>query len=403
MGYSIISKKLKMWNKIKWLLGLESKISLPIYTNLNQSNKTILVIDDDIPHYDKSSGSKRIFELLKIFKHLELNVIFLPNDGLAPEPYFSELRLLGVEVLTNSPKRKGMLKKLRATLPLVNYAWISRPMLNKEFQTIVRINREIKIIFDTVDLHFLRMQRQAKYEKDSILMQEALELEKLELLLATNADITLTVTEFEKNILELAQIKNVFVIPNIHEVKKNLHPISFENRKGILFIGGYKHAPNVDAVSWLINEIMPLVWEKLRGVTVYLLGSYPNKQVLSLSSDCVFVPGFIDDVSEYFFTSKIFVAPLRYGAGMKGKLGQSLEHGLPIVTTSIGAEGMNLTNNLNVLIADDTLDFANKIIELYQNVSTWSTIQSNAEQAICAYSPKVVSKQLKILFKGLDN
>ena len=106
----------------------------------------------------------------------------------------------------------------------------------------------------------------------------------------------------------------------------------------------YKHKPNVDAVTWLIREIMPIVRKKLGDIPVYLLGSYPTPEICSLNSNTVFVPGYLADVNPYFINSRIFVAPLRYGAGMKGKIGQSLEYGLPIVSTSIGVEGMNLVD-----------------------------------------------------------
>src|SRR5690606_34781966 len=127
---------------------------------------------------------------------------------------------------------------------------------------------------------------------------------------------------------------------------------AFEARQGICFIGGYRHLPNVDAAKWLIDEIMPLVWEKLPSVNVYLLGSLVAKEVADLQSDKVHVPGYIPDVSPYFLSSRVFVAPLRFGAGMKGKIGQSFEYGLPVITTDIGAEGMTLIDRTHYLRAN---------------------------------------------------
>jgi len=276
-------------------------------------------------------------------------------------------------------------------------------MLNREFQQIVGLNKKIKIIFDTVDLHYIRMLRQAENDQNEKLKRKALKFKKLELQLATNANATITVTDTEKVLLEKESIQNVFVIPNIHELNIPEFEVSFSDRKGLVFIGGFKHEPNTDAVKWLVNEIMPSVWNALGKIPVYLLGSYPNDEVLKLTSENVIVPGYMEDVSTYFLNARAFVAPLRYGAGMKGKIGQSLEFGLPIVSTTIGAEGMNLIHEENVLIADLPAEFSDQIVRIYQDEVLWTRIKENAFQSIINYTPAVVEEQLKNLFQNLDS
>ncbi|GGI22893.1 glycosyltransferase family 4 protein [Pedobacter mendelii] len=390
-----------MLNKIKsWFSVPQSEVALT-HDFLDPSKKTILIIDDDLPQHDKSSGSKRLFELLKLFKKLNLNIVFLPNNGLKLEPYYTELKQYGVEVLLNNPDRKGLLKTLNQLLNKIDYAWISRPMLNIEFQKLIKKNKNTKIIFDTVDLHFVRMLRQAENENNEKLKRKALKFKKLELELANKSDATITVTDTEKVLLENENIKNVYVVPNIHQLQIPLQEISFKDRKGIVFIGGYKHEPNIDAVKWFMHEILPKIWNSLDKIPVYLLGSFPTNEISAFANENVFVPGYIEDVSEYFLKSKVFIAPLRYGAGMKGKIGQSLEFGLPIVSTSIGAEGMNLIHENNVLIADEADDFANEVIRLYQNENLWKEIKENAFKAIVAYTPKVVESKLETIFKNL--
>ncbi|MFC3561744.1 glycosyltransferase family 4 protein [Pedobacter jamesrossensis] len=390
-----------MLNKIKsWFSAVQNETATT-FDFLDPSKKTILIIDDDLPQHDKSSGSKRLFELLKLFKKLNLNIIFLPNNGLKLEPYYTELKQYGVEVLLNNPDRKGLLNTLNQLLNKIDYAWISRPMLNIEFQKLIKKNKNTKIIFDTVDLHFVRMLRQAENENSEKLKRKAIKFKKLELELANKSDATITVTDTEKVLLENENIKNVYVVPNIHQLQMPLQEISFKDRKGIVFIGGYKHEPNIDAVKWFMHEILPKIWNSLGKIPVYLLGSFPTNEISAFANENVFVPGYIEDVSEYFLKSKVFIAPLRYGAGMKGKIGQSLEFGLPIVSTSIGAEGMNLIHENNVLIADEADDFANEVIRLYQNENLWNEIKENAFQAIVAYTPKVVESKLETIFKNL--
>jgi glycosyltransferase involved in cell wall biosynthesis len=153
----------------------------------------------------------------------------------------------------------------------------------------------------------------------------------------------------------------------------------------------------VDAVIWLCQDIMPLVWKHHPEIQVTLLGNNPPSQVKALQSDRVIVTGYIRDPEPYFLSNRIFVAPLRYGAGMKGKLGHSLSYSLPSVTTSIGAEGMGLTNGYDVLIADNTQEFAQAILDLYNNKKEWSHISKNAHLSIQKYSSENIQNNLKAL------
>ncbi|MBC7389196.1 MAG: glycosyltransferase, partial [Opitutaceae bacterium] len=161
--------------------------------------------------------------------------------------------------------------------------------------------------------------------------------------------------------------------------------------------------PNEDAVVWLCNEIMPLVWKELPFLKVTLLGSGVTEKVKSLESERVLVTGFIHNVSPYFEKHRVFVAPLRFGAGMKGKLGQSFEYGLPIVSTTIGVEGMGLTEGKNVLIADDKIAFASQIINLYTNSSLWNELAKNSENAIHPFGPESIKSSLKNIFETIGS
>jgi len=210
------------------------------------------------------------------------------------------------------------------------------------------------------------------------------------------------VTDVEKSILQQQGVSSVEVVSNIHLSRitddRSLDT-SFAARKDILFIGSYNHPPNVDGVLWLCREIMPLVWEKLPEIKVTLLGSNPTAQVQSLASDRVEVTGYVADVSDYFLSHRIFVSPLRYGAGMKGKIGQSLEYALPIISTEVGIEGMHLTTGKNILEANDTAAFAQAILRLYQTEDLWNNLASNASEAINIFTPEVIKQNLVQIMK----
>jgi hypothetical protein len=225
----------------------------------------------------------------------------------------------------------------------------------------------------------------------------------MELNMARIANSTVVVTDVEKKILEDFCISNVFVVPNIHHQYQGKLP-DFEQRNGLLFIGGYRHPPNVDAVIWMCREIMPLIWQKQPNIKITLLGSNPPTKIKNLARDeRIEVPGYIQDVEPYFLKSRVFVAPLRYGAGMKGKIGHSLSYGLPTVTTSIGAEGMGLTHDSDVLIADEVKDFVQFVLMVYNNYELWSLLSRNSLNLINQYSPQAMKSVLRQLLEFMDS
>jgi glycosyltransferase involved in cell wall biosynthesis len=367
-----------------------------------QPIKTILFIDDVVSAPDQDSGSNRIFEIMKLVKSLGYHVMFLPADGEKRGAYFNQMILEGFEVLYRFPNRQGMIKILKSRIGDIDMVWLCKPHNSEQFKFIFDLNKNCKWIYDTIDLHFLRLRREGELANDETILKLANEIKAIELNLAKQANVTLAITEDEKLMLENEKIENVEVVPNIHESKTSQEYDSFDERNGLLFIGGYKHKPNIDAVNWLVKEIMPIVWKSNPEINLTLLGSNPTDEVLALQSDRIIVPGYIHDVSSYFNQSRLFVAPLRFGAGMKGKIGQSLEFGLPIVSTYIGVEGMNLIDGHNVIVANKTNDFAEKIIQLYNSGQYWSKIRANAINALQVFTPEVVKINLKKILDTLN-
>jgi O-antigen biosynthesis protein len=397
--------------KQKWQAVLDDDLYLP---NLGISNvplaakkysgkQTVLVIDSYLPCYDQESGSRRLFEILKIFKALNYHVIFLPDNGFKAEPYTSLLQSLQIEVLyTQSGYGKTIDKQLSERLSLINFAWICRPELNEKYAPLIRQNQSIKIIYDTIDLHYLRLKRawELSPNKNPQTAAEWIDMQAKELRMAHHADLTISVTPIEQKILQSQVVDNVAVIPNIHTSYQGDIP-GFDQREGILFIGSYNHPPNIDAVLWLCQEIMPLVWQKKPDLRVTLLGSSPTSEVKALASNLVKVTGYIDDITPYFLSHKLSVSPLRYGAGMKGKIGHSLEYKLPVVSTTIGTEGMNLVPEQHILEANTTEAFAQEILRLTEDKSLWNRISLNSSQAIAAYTPEQVKLNISKLMQQL--
>jgi glycosyltransferase involved in cell wall biosynthesis len=371
------------------------------YRAANRLNgkKTILVIDSSLPYYDKESGGHRIYSILKILRNQNYNLMFLPTNEIADEPYASDLSSLGVELLVDESRENGYQKLLHERLDLIDFAWICRPQMFDQFGKFLEKKSNAKIIYDTIDLHHLRLKRKwiLNGGNDRKLEKKWKQFYKKEKKFSKQSDITLTVTQDEAKVVERWDVKRVFVLPNIHVPRGGQIP-PFSGRGGLLFIGSYLHPPNVDAVKFLVNEILPIVWRKFPQMQVTLLGSNPNNDVLDLSTDRVKVTGFIEDVVPYFDLAQIFVSPLRYGAGMKGKIGQSMSLGLPVVTTTIGAEGMFLENEKNALISDNPLEISENILRLGSDEELWTRLSMEGVKLMNRFSPKVISLQLEKMF-----
>ena len=310
--------------------------------------KTILIVDSFVPMYDHEAGSQRMQHIVTMLREAGYRVIFLPDNYAPLQPYTNELQQMGVEVLHHVDGGRTQQEALDDVLPLIDLAWISRPDLYRKYAPLIRANGRVRVVYDTVDLSHVRMRRQAELlGEDANAWREALQVE---LECARSADVTVVVTGDERRVLEELGLRNVYVIPTIHPMAVGERR-RFDETSGLLFIANYHHPPNVDAVVWLCEHVMPIVWQRLPDAMLTLVGSNPSQTVLALKSAKVRVTGYVRDVSPFFLRSRVFVAPLRFGAGMKGKIGQALSYALPVVTTPVGAEGLGLRDGENAIIA----------------------------------------------------
>ncbi len=363
-----------------------------------EPRKTILVIDSYVPMHDREAGSNRLFKLLRIWRDLGLHVIFLPHNFASLEPYTSDMMRIGVEVLYSRHGGPDLHTAMQRAARRADAIWICRPELFEECEPIVREVSDSPLVYDTIDLHFAREQRRLAVEGGDDANWRR--LQELELRMSRKANLVVTVTEIEKQILGDLGIEHVAVVPTIHDMEP-YRPFGFDVRSGVIFIGGYGHTPNVDAALWLCNDIMPLVWETHPEIGVTLLGNQPPVNVLALRSGRVAVTGFVADVTPYFEEARLFVAPLRYGAGMKGKVGQALSYGLPVVTTSVGAEGYGLSDGENCAIADDARSFAEAIVRLYDDRERWLRFAAAGSAILRETSSEAVSTRMRDQLTGI--
>jgi glycosyltransferase involved in cell wall biosynthesis len=230
------------------------------------------------------------------------------------------------------------------------------------------------------------------------MMQKALQKKEEEYEVIDHADETWVVSTFEQELLLRGRPnKPIEVVSNIVDAPGSSTP--FFLRHDFLFIGSFEHTPNVDAILFFTKQIYPLVRERLKDVTFYVIGDKAPPEVIALASEDVVITGLQPDVRPYFDSVKLSIAPLRFGAGMKGKVNQSMGLGVPVVATSIAVEGMALTSRQDILIADTPEDFANALVDLYESEELWNRISRNGlEKTRAAYSGEVALKQLARLF-----
>ena len=360
--------------------------------------KNILVIDHHLPMPDRDSGSLRMFQILKLLRELGHQVTFIPDNLANTPPYTGELQKRGIEIVYH-PYVKKVRDYLVAHGPSFDVVVLSRCDFARKHITDVRTHApQSRIIFDTVDLHYLREDREAQLTRDPEVRRKARERQQLEHELIEQADETWVVSPVEQQLLqEKWPGKSVQVVSNIVEVPGSKTP--FALRRDYLFIGGFQHRPNIDAVLFFVQKIYPLVSEHLRDAKFYIIGDKAPPEIVALATDRIVVAGLQKDVRPFFDSVKLSVAPLRFGAGVKGKINQSMAFGVPVVATSLAVEGMDLTDHEDVLVADEPEDFARSLIELYESEELWKTLSQNSiKETRASYSTDTASKTLEFLF-----
>lgn len=358
------------------LAGKPENGDVTAYEALPAGRMRVLVIDHHLPMPDRDSGSLRMFQLLTILHRLGHRITFLPDNLADIPPYADDLRKRGIEVM-HHPYAKQLSDYLQSYGPAFDTVILSRcDFAQKHIDNVRRFAPQSRVIFDTVDLHFLRTGREAQLTDHPATKAVALEKEQMEYELIDKADETWVVSTVEQTLLKQQRpTKSIQVVSNIVDIPGSAMP--FSQRKDFLFIGSFQHPPNTDGVLFFAREILPLVRQELGPIKFYIIGDKAPPEVVALADGAVIVTGLQKDVSPYFDSVKLSVAPLRYGAGVKGKINQSMGFGVPVVATSVAVEGMSLQDAEDVMIADEPALFAKKLVALYQSEELWERISRN--------------------------
>jgi glycosyltransferase involved in cell wall biosynthesis len=360
-----------------------------------------LIIDFYVPTPDQGSGSGRMSAILHLLKERGLNLTFISDSEKYPADYQKTLERTDIQVFIGFDEAR---RHLATEGGKYHFVFLSWPEVAFRYLPYVRSYALYsKVIYDVGYLHWVRFERERWIKGNQELLEVAASFKRMELLNTASADLTLAITGEEKNRLAIElPFAKIAILPNIHETypPKTL----FTQRKAALFIGNFWHQPNEDAVIFFVKHILPKITEKIPDLVFYVIGGNMPASVASLRSTNVQPLGFVTDVVPYFESCRLFVAPLRYGGGMKGKVGQSMSHGLPVVTTQIGAEGMGLEHGKQVLIADDAEGFANSVVRLYTNEVLWQKLSAEALAHVeVNYSYIAAQKRLSDIFDAIKD
>lgn len=359
----------------------------------------LLFIDHLVPEPDHDAGSVIVASYLRLLIELGYEVTFLPVNLHFNGRYGKMLQAMGVELLFH-PYVSSIPDYLRDHAAAFDAFFLWRVNAGGEHvETLRRLCPGTPILFHTQDLHFLRMQRAA--ERMGNLPEEvqaAADMRERELRVMSLATETILVSTHEEAVLrEIGCRASLSVVPLVLDPAEAPPPRSA--RSGIAFVGGFQHPPNVDAVRWFMADIYPLLREAAPDLEFHIVGSKPTPEILAIDVPGVTVHGFVEDLGAFLDQRLATVVPLQYGAGIKGKIGSSLAAGVPVVSTSLGAEGMGLAPETEVLLADTPQAFVTQILRLVEDEALWAAISAAGLAFVeRSYSSRVTRERLLRLF-----
>jgi GT2 family glycosyltransferase/ubiquinone/menaquinone biosynthesis C-methylase UbiE len=334
----------------------------------SKGKKTVLMVDHYVPHFDKDAGSRTTFQYLQLLVKLGYNVKFLGENFYKHEPYTTVLQQMGIEVLYGPWYANNWKQWFLDNKEKFDYIYLNRPHITINFIDFFKQNSSARIIYYGHDLHFMRELKQYEIEKDEALLKSSEKWKETETYIFNNSDIILAPSDDEKKLIQGLGINGkVFSIRPYMFEDIPPAPDNFGYRKHILFVGGFNHKPNVDAISWFVKEIWPGVRGKLGQIKFLVVGSNVPKEIQELAGNGVEIKGFVsdDELKSFYNSSRLAVIPLRYGAGVKGKTVEAMFFGIPLVTTSYGIEG--LPGDFSFIHPkNDAASFIEEVVSLYR-------------------------------------
>lgn len=356
-----------------------------------QHRPCMLMIDHYVPTWDKDAGSKLDYQYMQLFLRQGWRVKFLGDNFAHEEPYTSALEQLGIEVLYGAKLQADIWGWIERNSAFIRIAYLSRPHIAARYIDYIRDHTDMKIIYHGSDLHSLRLMREYAIDHNEKTREEAEYWHGVEYAVMRKADMSYFPSEVEAEIVhkEDPTIHVKAITSFVYDAPAILDE-DYAKKQDLLFVGGFAHPPNKDGLLWFVKDILPQIEAEIPGVVLHVIGSHADDEVLALNArPDVDVLGFvsIEKLDEMYRRSRVVVVPLRFGAGVKGKVVEALHAGTAVVTTSCGAEGIPAAETA-LRIKDDPTDFAQEVIHLYRHPEEIEQMAHNAVSFISTfYSP----------------
>jgi GT2 family glycosyltransferase/ubiquinone/menaquinone biosynthesis C-methylase UbiE/glycosyltransferase involved in cell wall biosynthesis len=395
-----VAKNKKFYDKWKSVLEkehFENGQDVYLAKDRGQLRKQILVVDHYVPNYDKDAGGRCTYMYIKMFLKMGLKVTFIGDNFARPEPYTSELNNMGVEILFGNWYYNNWKTWLKDNLHYFDYVYLQRPHISIKYIDIVKKYARGKIFYFAHDLHHVRMYRDYMLTGDRKALEESEHWKKIEMELFEKTDVGHVVGSYEQEIMQKAfpnkPIRNIPLY--IYDEFPTGIEKDFSKRKDIIFVGGFGHTPNIDAVMWFAENVYTKILKKYPEMVWHIVGSKAPDEVLKLAGPNVVIEGFVgdEDLAKLYKSCRLAVVPLRYGAGVKGKVVEAGYYQIPLVTTSIGGEGLDASLE-SFLMEDDADRMAELICDLYEDYERLEKMSDAGEAFISTYFTSKVAEEV---------
>lgn len=337
----------------------------------------MLFIDHYLPEYDRDAGSKQMLAYLRLFQKSDYQITFWSDNQIYNPIYASSLENIGIEVINSRAGWIDFSHWMQKNGKYLDVAFLSRPHIAKNYFDEIRKHSKCKVVYYGHDLHLERMNLQNSMVPGTFCDKTLNSVKKMEDECWEKSDVILYPSVDEVNFLRgKYPHRKVEILPiecrAVDETKAKVTPSGFGTRNGLLFVGGFAHPPNQDAIIWFLNEVFPLLEGKHTDLKITIAGNAPTEEIMGRADDKVTVTGRVseEELRSLYNKAKVVVAPLRIGAGVKGKVVEALRMGVPIVTTSIGVQGLPGFEDA-ISTADDPADFSRAVTDLLQDEAVW--------------------------------
>lgn len=339
------------WQQTLSMEQYADAITDPRARDRSNGKRRILIIDHYVPEPDRDSGSRALLGYVKLFVSLGFHVIFWPYDRAFREKYTFALQRLGVEVIYQTDTHLPVFEPwMRANGSYLDYVLISRPNVASHVLEPVRAFSTARILFFGVDIHFLRLEREFKATGNPLARQMMSELARLERDAWSKSDVIYYYSEEETRVVlsefpeKAARTIPIFLFDaaRLAAARARIARYASSPSKQVIYVAGFRHPPNIDGLMWFVTNVWPHVLEAIGNASLVVVGSFPPPEVRALGSSSITITDYVsDEVLQFMYlSSAVAVVPLRYGAGVKGKVLEAISFGTPVVTTPTGVQGI---------------------------------------------------------------